>query len=161
MLSDNGSIYLSASEELKKLSSSPTLMEAHSRKVVQWKFLLKWARWFRGFWEKLIRMAWIPCSLVHTYPEVFGKLPVVKLSAQMLYLRWKQFSTYWFVLPVDVRIFATPMKVLGRAFITLGSLQTIIVEFEAMLNGLLLTQMRTLAFKTQIKHQNNLRHRQM
>ena len=93
MVSDNGSTYLSAAEELKRLFQSTSLKEAFNRRGVEWHFIPKRARvWYGGFWERLI-------GLTKT---------VLK-------------------------------KVLGRAHVTLSSLQTIIVEIEAVLNDRPLT----------------------
>ena len=87
VLSDNGSTFLSAADELKALFSSPSLTSALSKSGTEWRFILKRAPWFGGFWERLIGLT--------------------KLTLK---------------------------KVLGRAFTTLNSLQTIIVEIEAILN---------------------------
>ena len=43
IVSDNGSTYLSAAEELKELLSSKNLMESLNRQGVEWKFILKHA----------------------------------------------------------------------------------------------------------------------
>jgi transposase InsO family protein len=92
MVSDNGSTYLSAAEELKRLFQSISLKEAFNRRGVDWQFIPKRAPWYGGFWERLI-------GLTKT---------VLK-------------------------------KVLGRTHVTLSSLQTIIVEIEAVLNDRPLT----------------------
>jgi hypothetical protein len=92
MVSDNGSTYLSAAEELKRLFQSTSLKEAFNRRGVEWHFIPKRAPWYGGFWERLI-------GLTKT---------VLK-------------------------------KVLGRGHVTLSSLQTIIVEIEAVLNDRPLT----------------------
>jgi len=96
VLSDNGSTFLSAAEELKALFSSPSLTHALAKKGVEWKFIPKRAPWFGGFWERLIGMT--------------------KLALK---------------------------KVLGRAFTTLDSLQTLIVEIEGILNNRPLTTVPT------------------
>ena len=87
VLSDNGSTFLSAADELKALFSSPSLTSTLSKSGTEWRFIPKRAPWFGGFWERLIGLT--------------------KLTLK---------------------------KVLGRAFTTLSSLQTIIVEIEAILN---------------------------
>ena len=87
LISDNGSTYMAAAEELLKLFNSTLLTETLSRKGVVWKFIPKRAPWYGGFWERLIGLTK-----------------------------------------------AALKKVLGRTYATLSSLQTIIVEVEAMLN---------------------------
>ena len=54
IVSDNGSTYLSAAEELKELLSSKNLMESLNRQGVEWKFIPKRAPWYGGWWERLI-----------------------------------------------------------------------------------------------------------
>ena len=54
LLSDNGSTFLAAAEELKMLLTSTELAEALAHKGVEWKFIPKRAPWFGGFWERLI-----------------------------------------------------------------------------------------------------------
>ena len=54
LLSDNGSTFLAATEELKMLFTSTELTEALAHKGVEWKFIPKRAPWFGGFWERLI-----------------------------------------------------------------------------------------------------------
>ena len=54
IVSDNGSTYLSTAKELKKLLSSRSLMESLSQHGIIWKFILKRAPWYRGWWERLI-----------------------------------------------------------------------------------------------------------
>ena len=87
LLSDNGSTFLAAAEELKMLLTSTELAEALAHKGVEWKFIPKRAPWFGGFWE-----------------------PLIGLTKSTL------------------------KKTLGRTHATLESLQTIIVEVEALLN---------------------------
>jgi len=96
VLSDNGSTFLSAADELKALFSSPSLTSTLSKLGTEWRFIPKRATWFGGFWERLIGLT--------------------KLTLK---------------------------KVLGRAFTTLNSLQTIIVEIEAILNDCSLTYVPT------------------
>jgi len=88
ILSDNASTYLAMAEELQSLLSSEELAEDFSRRGVEWRFILKRAPWFGGFWERLIGLT----------------KSVIK-------------------------------KILGRSHSTLESLQTIIVEVEAVLNN--------------------------
>ena len=54
MISNNGSTYLSAAEELCSLMESPTVKEELGRRSVSWRFIPKRAPWFGGFWERLI-----------------------------------------------------------------------------------------------------------
>ena len=54
LISDNGSTFLAAAEELKTLFVSTELSETLARKGTQWKFIPKRAPWFGGFWERLI-----------------------------------------------------------------------------------------------------------
>ena len=96
VLSDNGSKFLSAAEELKALFSSPLVTSTLAKTGVERKFIPKRAPWYGGFWERLIGMT--------------------KLVLK---------------------------KVLGRAFTTLDSLQTLIVEMEGILNNRLLTTVPT------------------
>ena len=57
MISDNGSTYLSASEELRSLMASPTVKKELGRRSVSWRFIPKRAPWFGGFWERLIGLS--------------------------------------------------------------------------------------------------------
>jgi len=54
VISDNGSTYLAAAEELSSLFASEELKETLSRQGVQWKFIPKRAPWYGGFWERLV-----------------------------------------------------------------------------------------------------------
>ena len=54
MISDNGSTYLSAAEELKSMMKLPEIKEQLSRRGVTWKFIPKRAPWYGGFWERLV-----------------------------------------------------------------------------------------------------------
>lgn len=92
LISDNGSTYLAAAEELKSLFSSADLSEALAHRGTQWQFIPKRAPWFGGFWERLIGLTK-----------------------------------------------STLRKTLGRTHATMESLQTIIVEVEALLNDCPLT----------------------
>ena len=92
LLSDNGSTFLAAAKELKKLFTSTELTEALAHQGVEWKFIPKRAPWFGGFWERLIGLTK-----------------------------------------------STLKKTLDRTHATLESLQTIIVEVEALLNDRPLT----------------------
>ena len=56
MISDNGSTYLSAVEELHSLMQFPEVKEELSKKGVSWRFIPKRAPWYGGFWERLIRL---------------------------------------------------------------------------------------------------------
>ena len=49
VLSDNGSTFLLAADELKALFSSPSLTSAFSKSGTEWRFIPKHAPWFGGF----------------------------------------------------------------------------------------------------------------
>ena len=98
VLSDNGSTFLSAADELKALFS-PSLTSTLSKLGTEWRFIPKLAFWFGRFRERLIGLT--------------------KLTLK---------------------------KVLGTwVFTTLNSLQTIIVEIEAIFNDRPLTYVPTAA----------------
>ena len=54
MISDNGSTYLSAAEELHILMQLPEVKKELGKKGVTWRFIPKRAPWYGGFWERLI-----------------------------------------------------------------------------------------------------------
>jgi len=54
MISDNGSTYLSAAEELRTMMELPEIKEELGRRGVTWKFIPKRAPWYGGFWERLV-----------------------------------------------------------------------------------------------------------
>ena len=54
MISDNGSTYLSAAEELRSLMELPEIKEELGRRGVTWKFIPKRVPWYGGFWERLV-----------------------------------------------------------------------------------------------------------
>lgn len=54
VVSDNGSTYLSAAEELKELLQSEQLMASLNRHGVLWKFIPKQGPWYGEWWERLI-----------------------------------------------------------------------------------------------------------
>ena len=54
VISDNGSTYLSAAQELTSLLTSQELKEALGRQGVLWKFIPKYSPWYGGFWERLV-----------------------------------------------------------------------------------------------------------
>ena len=54
MMSDNATTYTSAAEELTELLSSEEIRTALGWKGIEWKFILKKAPWFGGYWERLI-----------------------------------------------------------------------------------------------------------
>ena len=54
MISDNGSTYLSAAEELHSLMQLPEVKEELGRRGVSWRFIPKRVPWYGGFWERLI-----------------------------------------------------------------------------------------------------------
>ncbi|XP_063435728.1 uncharacterized protein LOC134716648 [Mytilus trossulus] len=96
MISDNASTYMAASETLERLTKSETLNDALSVCGTTWKFIIKRAPWYGGWWERLIGLT-------------------------KMCLR----------------------KVLGRSYITLEDLQTIVTEIEAVLNDRPLTYVST------------------
>ena len=92
MISDNGSTYLSAVEELRSLMELPEIKEELSRRGVTWKFIPKRAPWYGGFWERLVGLTKIAIK-----------------------------------------------KMLGRRHASLRTLETVVVEREAVINNSLLT----------------------
>ena len=55
MISDNGSTYLSAAEDLRSLMELPEVKEELGRRgVTCWRFIPKRAPWYGGFWECLV-----------------------------------------------------------------------------------------------------------
>ena len=92
MISDNGSTYLSAADELRTLMELPEVKDELGKRGVSWQFIPKRAPWYGGFWERLIGLT--------------------KTAIK---------------------------KVLGRHHVSLPTLETIIVEIEAILNDRPLT----------------------
>ena len=92
MISDNGSTYLSAANQLRSLMELSEVKEELGKRGVSWRFIPKKAPWHGGFWEGLIGLT--------------------KTAIK---------------------------KVLGRRYVSLSTLETIIVEIEAMLNDRPLT----------------------
>ncbi|XP_048587816.1 uncharacterized protein LOC125570309 [Nematostella vectensis] len=92
IISDNASTFQSAATELEHLFNSPTLKQELGKQGIDWKFILKRAQWYGGFWKRLI-------GLTKT----------------------------------------TLKKVLGRTSINLVTLQTVVMEIEAILNDRPLT----------------------
>ncbi|XP_063435740.1 uncharacterized protein LOC134716663 [Mytilus trossulus] len=56
VMSDNGSTFVSASEDIKQLCNSKKLKETLSAQGIDWFFIPKRAPWFGGWWERLIGM---------------------------------------------------------------------------------------------------------
>jgi len=54
MISDNGSTYLSAAEELRLLMELREVREELGKRGVTWKFIPKRTPWYGGFWERLV-----------------------------------------------------------------------------------------------------------
>ena len=73
MLSDNGSIYLAAANELNILFRSLSLSNALSKKGVTWP---KCALWFGGFWEHLFGMTKL--SLKKVLGRTFATLSILQ-----------------------------------------------------------------------------------
>ena len=92
MISDNGSTYMSAAEELRKLMELTEVKEELGRRGLSWQFIPKRAPWYGGFWERLVGLT--------------------KTAIK---------------------------KVLGRRHVSLPTLETIVVEIEAILNDRPLT----------------------
>ena len=72
LLSDNGSTFLAAAEELKTLFQSVELSEALAQKGTEWRFIPKRAPWFGGFWEHLIGLT--KTSLKKTLGRTYATL---------------------------------------------------------------------------------------
>ena len=92
MISDNATTYTATANHLRKLFNSPAVLEAHSRRGTEWRFIPARAPWYGGFWERLIGLT--------------------KTSLK---------------------------KILGRRFVSMETLQTIVTEIEAVLNDRPLT----------------------
>lgn len=54
MISDNGSTYLSAADELRSLMQLPEIKGELGKRGVSWRLIPKRAPWYGGFWEQLI-----------------------------------------------------------------------------------------------------------
>lgn len=54
MISDNGTTFVSAAEEIRKLTESKSVHETLGNYGTCWKFIPKRAPWYGGFWERLI-----------------------------------------------------------------------------------------------------------
>ena len=54
LISNNGSTFVAATEELRTLFTSDEMSEALARKSTKWRFIPKHTPWFGGFWEHLI-----------------------------------------------------------------------------------------------------------
>jgi len=86
LLSDNGSTFLAAAEELKTLFQSVELSEALAQKGTEWRFIPKRAPWFGGFWERLIGLT--KTSLKKTLGRTYATLEslqtmVVEIEAHL------------------------------------------------------------------------------
>ena len=78
VISDNGSTYLSAAEELTSLLSSQELKEALGRQDILWKFIPKRAPWYGGFWERLVGLTKMSLK------KVLGRAHISLLMLQTL-----------------------------------------------------------------------------
>jgi len=78
VISDNGSTYLAAAEELSSLLTSEELKESLGRQGVQWKFIPKRAPWYGGFWERLVGLTKMSLK------KVLGRAHVSLLMLQTL-----------------------------------------------------------------------------
>lgn len=86
LLSDNGSTFLAAAEELKTLFQSVELSEALAQRGTEWRFIPKRAPWFGGFWERLIGLT--KTSLKKTLGRTYATLEslqtiVVEIEAHL------------------------------------------------------------------------------
>ncbi|XP_069114867.1 uncharacterized protein [Argopecten irradians] len=54
MISDNGTTFVSAAEEIRKLTESTLVHQSLNNYGTTWKFIPKRAPWYGGFWERLI-----------------------------------------------------------------------------------------------------------
>ena len=54
IISDDGSTYMSAAEELHKMMELTEVKEELGRRGVSWQFIPKRASWYGGFWERLV-----------------------------------------------------------------------------------------------------------
>ncbi|XP_065895951.1 uncharacterized protein [Dysidea avara] len=64
MISDNGSTYSSAAEELHSLMQLPEVKEDLGKRGFSWRFIPKRAPWYGGFWERLIGLTKIAIKKV-------------------------------------------------------------------------------------------------
>jgi len=78
VISNNGSTYLAAAEELSSLLESEELKEMLGRQGVQWKFIPKRAPWYGGFWERLVGLTKMSLK------KVLGRANVSLLVLQTL-----------------------------------------------------------------------------
>jgi len=85
-LSDNGSIFVAAAEELKTLFTSTELSEALARKGIEWKFLPKQ---FGGFWECLIGLT------KNTLKKTLGRTHVTLESLQTIVVKVEALLNDW------------------------------------------------------------------
>ena len=54
MISDNATTYMSAANQLHKLFQSNTVQEELTDKGTEWRFIVKRAPWYGGWWERLV-----------------------------------------------------------------------------------------------------------
>ena len=78
VISDNGSTYLSAAEEIKSLLASKELKEALGKRGVSWKFIPKYSPWYGGFWERLVGLTKLSLK------KVLGRAHISLLLLQTL-----------------------------------------------------------------------------
>ncbi|XP_068712770.1 uncharacterized protein [Montipora foliosa] len=55
LISDNAKTFKASSKEIEKLVRSPEVQCYLSNSRVTWKFIIEKARWWEGFWERLIQ----------------------------------------------------------------------------------------------------------
>jgi hypothetical protein len=57
MISDNGTTYIAAADQIRELMDSPTVKDFLANRNITWTFIPKRAPWFGGFYERLIGVA--------------------------------------------------------------------------------------------------------
>ena len=76
IISDNGSTFVAASEELRNLFKSESLQETLANRGIEWRFIPKRAPWYGGFWERLISVT------KNTLKKILGRALVDKEMLQ-------------------------------------------------------------------------------
>ena len=56
MISDNATTYINAANQLKHLFQSKRVQEELLNKSTDWRFIVKYAPWYGGWWERLIAL---------------------------------------------------------------------------------------------------------
>ena len=55
MVSDNAKTFKSASKELEKITSDPTVAKYFAQEKIKWSYILEKAPWWGGFYERLVK----------------------------------------------------------------------------------------------------------